>query len=91
MTFPKYTDVLEAGKALLDKLKAPIKAMQARKKIELLQLQIDEQIAGHEIEIHNLFDAVEFDPKAVYNLSNKIDLLKRERAFYDTLIQESFS
>ena len=87
---PKYSDVLKEGKAFVDKLTVPIKAMQGKKQVEMLILQIEEKQANIEIKINGLFDAVPFDAKAVYGLKNEHDLLGREKTFYEELLKTSF-
>lgn len=90
LTFKPYVELLQMAKEVKIKLMAPIKARAARKRAELEQIKLEEQIANLEESVNKLCTSEDIDFDKLIDLLDSIALKQRRYEQYNTIINQLF-
>lgn len=85
-----YAEIIKMAKEALDTMKAPLRAMQMKKKAEGEQLEIDSKIMDLDAKIQDLASAYPIDFDKLINACDEKALLERRRKQFDKIIAELF-
>jgi hypothetical protein len=90
MKLKPYSEILKLTKEALDTAKAPIRAMQMRKKAEGEQLEIESKIMDLDTKIHDLSSAYPIDFNKLIESIDERALLERRKEQFGKIIKEMF-
>lgn len=91
MALMKYTEVLTLCKEKINAAMAPLRAREMKKKAELEVAKLDGSIAEKEQEIQEIGSAYPIDFDRLIKAIDHLDLTKRRKTQFETIINEMFS
>ena len=91
MSLMKYKDVLVLCKDKIKEAMAPLRAREMKKKAELELCKIESQIAENEQKVQEYASQYPVDFDKLIDAFDDLDLIKRRKEQFETIINEMFS
>lgn len=91
MSLMKYKDVLILCKDKIKEAMAPLRAREMKKKAELELCKIESQIAENEQKVQEYASQYPVDFDKLIDALDDLDLIKRRKEQFETIINEMFS
>lgn len=90
MKLKPYAEIIKMTKDAIDAAKAPLRAMQMKKKAEGEMLEIDQKLMDLDVKIQDLSSAHPIDFDALIRVADEQALLERRKAQFGKIIKEMF-
>lgn len=90
MKLKPYSEIIKMAKEKVDEMKAPLRAMQMKKKAEGEMLEIESKMMDLDAKIQDLAAAYPIDFSKLIDAIDERGLLERRKAQFAVIIKEMF-
>lgn len=90
MKLKPYSEIIKMAKEAIDGMKAPLRALQMKKKAEGEMLEIESKMMDLDAKIQDLAGAYPIDFAALIKAIDERALLERRKAQFGKIIEEMF-